>query len=76
MREVGATPTVCVKALRAAFFTAAARSGTPLPELAARADVPLSLLAFLLGFSDLSGFSRAFRRWTGKSPGTYMREHA
>jgi AraC-like DNA-binding protein len=30
-------------------------------------------LTFLLGFSDLSGFSRAFRRWTGQSPGTYMR---
>jgi AraC-like DNA-binding protein len=26
-------------------------------------------IAFLLGFSDQSNFSRAFRRWTGRSPG-------
>ncbi len=28
----------------------------------------LSELAFLVGFSELSAFDRAFRRWTGKSP--------
>jgi len=28
----------------------------------------LSYIAFLLGFSDQSNFSRAFRRWTGQSP--------
>jgi AraC-like DNA-binding protein len=33
-------------------------------------------LTFLLGFSELSAFSRAFRRWTGKSPATYLRERA
>lgn len=26
-------------------------------------------IAYLLGFSDQSSFSRAYRRWTGKSPG-------
>jgi AraC-like DNA-binding protein len=26
-------------------------------------------IAFLLGFSDQSNFSRAYRRWTGRSPG-------
>jgi AraC-like DNA-binding protein len=31
----------------------------------------LSQVAYLLGFSDQSNFSRAFRRWTGHSPGHY-----
>ena len=33
-------------------------------------------VAYLLGFSDQSNFGRAFRRWTGKSPGQYQKEHA
>jgi len=33
----------------------------------------LSYIAFLLGFSDQSNFSRAFRRWTGKPPNTYRK---
>jgi AraC-like DNA-binding protein len=33
----------------------------------------LSQIAYLLGFSDQSNFSRAFRRWTGHSPGSYTR---
>jgi AraC-like DNA-binding protein len=33
----------------------------------------LSQVAYLLGFSDQSNFSRAFRRWTGHSPGNYSR---
>ncbi len=34
------------------------------------ADPALSLseISFLLGFSEQSGFSRAYRRWTGRSP--------
>ena len=41
-------------------------------ELAAQyiTDPALSLseISYLLGFSELSGFSRAFKRWTGHSP--------
>jgi AraC-like DNA-binding protein len=31
-------------------------------------EYALGYIAFLLGFSDQSNFSRAFRRWTGKPP--------
>jgi AraC-like DNA-binding protein len=33
-------------------------------------------VTFLLGFSEQSAFSRAFKRWSGKSPSTYRTEHA
>lgn len=33
----------------------------------------LSEIAFLLGFSELSAFSRAFKRWTGESPAKYIK---
>jgi AraC-like DNA-binding protein len=31
-------------------------------------------IAFLVGFGDMSSFSRAFRRWTGLSPRGYSRQ--
>jgi AraC-like DNA-binding protein len=31
----------------------------------------LNEISFLLGFSDMSSFSRAFKRWTGDSPSSY-----
>ncbi|KMQ73379.1 AraC-type DNA-binding domain-containing protein [Marinobacter subterrani] len=35
----------------------------------------LGEIAFLLGFSELSAFSRAFKRWTGSSPAEYRARH-
>lgn len=35
------------------------------------ADLPLAEVAYRLGFSDFSTFSRAFKRWMGKAPGAY-----
>ena len=34
-------------------------------------NLSLSEIAYLLGYSELSAFSRAFRRWTGHSPRAY-----
>lgn len=38
--------------------------------------LPLAEVSFLLGFSEPSTFHKAFRRWTGKSPGAWRARHA
>ena len=38
-------------------------------------EIRLLDLAFDLGYSDPANFGRAFRRWTGMTPGTYRRLH-
>lgn len=38
-------------------------------------EIPLTEIAFLVGFSEMSSFGRAFRRLTGKTPSEYRREH-
>lgn len=35
-----------------------------------------SQIAFLVGFSDQSNFARAFKRWTGQSPGQFQKAAA
>jgi AraC-like DNA-binding protein len=36
----------------------------------------LAEIAFSLGYSDVSAFNHAFRRWVGHSPGQYRRRRA
>ena len=39
-------------------------------------NLSLSEISYLLGYSELSAFSRAFRRWTGNSPRSYRCKHS
>jgi AraC-like DNA-binding protein len=40
-------------------------------RLLAETDYSLAEVAFLTGFSEQSGFSRAFKRWAGQTPRSY-----
>jgi AraC-like DNA-binding protein len=40
-------------------------------QYVAEAELSFSEITYLLGFSEPSNFSRAFKRWTGKSPSAY-----
>jgi AraC-like DNA-binding protein len=64
LAEEGFTPARLVKRLRQQV----ARN-----YLADRA-IPLGRITYLLGYSDLSAFTRAFRRWTGRTPSEWRVE--
>jgi AraC-like DNA-binding protein len=38
-------------------------------------SMSLTEVAFMLGFSDSSSFSRAYKKWTGQSPSNYRSSH-
>jgi len=42
-------------------------------EYLARPDLSVPEIALLLGYSDVTAFHRAFRRWTGQTPGACRR---
>ena len=44
-------------------------------KLLSEQRVPLIEISYMLGFSDQSGFTRAFRRWTNTSPKHYRDQH-
>lgn len=44
-------------------------------QFVAKTKLPLTEVAFLLGYAHVSALSRAFRRWTGKTPHEF-RNHA
>lgn len=55
-------------------ITTAARRDAAQSLLASTAH-SLTDIAFLTGFSDQTAFTRAFRRWTGKTPAAYRAAH-
>lgn len=58
LKEVGSTFRTLLEAVRKDLAATYVRDP----------DIELVEVAFLLGFSDQSAFSRAFKRWAGKSP--------
>ena len=58
LKEVGSTFRTLLEAVRKDLASTYVRDP----------DIELVEVAFLLGFSDQSAFSRAFKRWAGKSP--------
>jgi AraC-like DNA-binding protein len=44
-------------------------------ELLARTEMTFSEIAAALGYSEPSGFTRAFRHWSGRTPTAWRAEH-
>jgi AraC-like DNA-binding protein len=64
LREQGLSFSVVVDKLRCELAT----------HYLSQQQLPITALAPLLGYSEASAFSRAFRRWFGVSPRQWRRE--
>src|SRR5262249_35617382 len=65
LSELGATFAQILDDLRHVLAVTYLREGSSAP----------SQVAFLLGYSELSGFIHAFKRWTGTTPGEWRTKH-
>lgn len=65
LREMGVTFTALIEDVRRSLARLYLR----------QSDVTLLDIAFLLGFSEQSAFSRAFRRWEGESPQAWRKRN-
>src|SRR5690606_3892708 len=76
-RELGCSPRTLQRLLArhgTTFQTVLDETRRQLAEELIRAPhVSLAEVAFVLGYSEQSAFQRAFKRWTGYSPGTWRR---
>ncbi|WP_437893353.1 AraC family transcriptional regulator [Sorangium sp. So ce124] len=43
-------------------------------ELLRESDTSMSEIAFVLGFSEVTAFARAFKRWSGRTPGRFRED--
>ena len=78
-RALATSPRTLQRALRAGGTTYQAVCDEVRRDLALGyldAQRTVSEVAFLVGFSEVAAFTRAFRRWTGEAPSAYRRREA
>ena len=71
-RQLGMSPRTLARRLRSEGLTFAGILGELRADLAKRylreEDLAISKIAWLLGYQEVSAFTHAFKRWTGKTP--------